>query len=275
MFFPLIGLEVGFVLSFLEATFLPLHLDGTLPIPLHFYAFNVLFAHATYGFDRLEDVRNGQASSEELVSYVSAHEQQIEVTTGLSMLAMSCYLGIREDTIVYIPILYLLITQYRAFKQRLPVLKPFLIAAAITTAAVVLPSVLLEHNYSVLRDANCVLPPFLNLVGTSTSLDIVDLESDRDNGLYTLPVYLGRDLAAGFSKTLVGLSSISQALHPHAASHLLRTCLFQGSNLLSLRPKSDGDMPDFRDRGPKMNYARCSALSMMCRPKLRMHHNTF
>ena len=88
---------------------------------------------------------------------------------------------------------------YKNFKTNYGQFKALYIGFFWTIGTVVLPSVLLSHNYDILKEPTIILPSILNLFASSNLLDIKDLKEDKAEKIYTLPVIYGSNFAISVS----------------------------------------------------------------------------
>lgn len=95
---------------------------------------------------------------------------------------------------------------YKPFKKQYPLFKPFYIGSMWTLACMVLPSVLYENNYSILQSYWSIFSPLFLMTGSSTLLDIKDIQEDKDNHIQTIPVVFGKNNARIFSVVCLLLS---------------------------------------------------------------------
>ena len=80
---------------------------------------------------------------------------------------------------------------YRSFKENFGQLKAIYIGLFWTIGCVILPCVLHDHNYEILNHPYNYIPCFLTMFGASNLLDIKDIEEDKTENIYTLPVIFG------------------------------------------------------------------------------------
>ena len=99
------------------------------------------------------------------------------------------------------PILFLLTSTlgYKNFKTNYGQFKALYIGIFWTIGTVVLPSVLLSHNYDILKEPTIILPSIFNLFASSNLLDIKDVKEDKAEKIYTLPVIYGSNFAIAIS----------------------------------------------------------------------------
>ena len=86
--------------------------------------------------------------------------------------------------------------QYIEIKKKNELVKPFFVSFMWVAASLILPSVIHDHDYSILRSPESYLPPFLTIFAFSNLADIADKEEDRSNDVVTFPVKYGNAAAA-------------------------------------------------------------------------------
>ena len=119
-------------------------------------------------------------------------------------------LYICHDNIYSYPFISLLLNtlDYRNFKKQYGYLKPFYIGIFWTFGSVFLPIILQENNYNIINEPTIYLPCFLSMFASSNLLDIKDLEEDKSEKIYTLPVLFGENLSICISHISLILSMI-------------------------------------------------------------------
>lgn len=114
-----------------------------------------------------------------------------------------------DHEFMYLPMLAALDTAryYPVLKKRWGWLKAPYVGAMWTGAIAVMPSLLWDHSYDVLRNS-AVLVPFLGMTALSNLADIKDIEEDKANSIQTIPVLLG-----GPAATLVSMKWLVVAFY--------------------------------------------------------------
>jgi hypothetical protein len=99
-----------------------------------------------------------------------------------------------DHEFLYLPILMAIDStkQYIIIKKMIGPLKPVYVAAMWTGAIMVLPGLIHEQNYHILKDS---WAPFWIMAGFSNLADIKDTEEDRMNKINTIPVLFGEEMA--------------------------------------------------------------------------------
>ena len=84
-----------------------------------------------------------------------------------------------------------------------------------TTAAIILPCVMYEHNYNILYSPADYLPCTLTLFAASNIVDNKDIVEDRENGIQTIPVVVGEETSNMISMVALIYSSLLLGINPH------------------------------------------------------------
>lgn len=96
---------------------------------------------------------------------------------------------------------------YIRFKKRYGFLKPFYVAFMWVGAFLLMPIVVREQGWDGV-DFSEIWSPFFMMAGLSNLLDIRDIESDRGQGIKTLPVLVGETVGIAISVGLLILAKI-------------------------------------------------------------------
>ena len=80
---------------------------------------------------------------------------------------------------------------YKDFKVNYGLLKPIYIGILWTISPIIIPCILYENNYNIFSHPEIYLPCFLTLFASSNLIDIKDIEEDKNNFIYTIPVKFG------------------------------------------------------------------------------------
>jgi hypothetical protein len=254
MFLPLIGLEVGLVMMVYEALFVHLH-TAEQSIPFILYLVQIVFAHSAYGYDRLRDVEEGESDNQKLIDYINNNKKYVETTVASAIIACVSLMTFEQNLWPFIPIYMAGIFKYKELKRAFPVLKPAIVSTLLIASAVVVPTIVLQNDYSILSDWNTLAPPILNLFGTSNMMDVVDTEQDAHNGINTLPVVMGKDMATDISKGATMLGAVGHFLHPNFLAQaplvVAMAALFQSSSLATIFTPDMESIETRKDFTPK------------------------
>jgi hypothetical protein len=228
---PLPGSEIGIPLFFLEKTFTNLHYGIDINTQ-NLFIFQTLLGFFTYGTDRLLDSLNS-SDNKELNIYLRENKKILTILLILSYVKINIeLLSVDETKILTIPLASTLF--YKQLKENFGELKAIYIASFWTLAAIIIPCIWYDHNYSILMDPINYIPCFLSILGTSNLADIKDIEEDRENGINTWPVILGKEKSAKISGFLIFLSTIIVLINKNIDKFPIETTLFELQNIGSL-----------------------------------------
>ena len=228
---PLPGTEIGIPLFFLEKTFTNLHYGIDINT-INLFLFQTLLGFFTYGTDRLLDSFNKE-SKKELDIYFQNNKESLSLLLFLSFIEIVIRLySVDETKILILPLTTTLF--YKQFKESYGELKAIYIASFWTLAAVIIPCVWYDHNYNILMDPINYMPCFLSIFGTSNLADIKDLEQDKNNGINTWPVVLGKEKSAQLSIGSILISTILVLINKNIYNFPIESALFELQNIGSL-----------------------------------------
>ena len=97
---------------------------------------------------------------------------------------------------------------YREFKKNFGQFKAIYIGIFWTIGCIITPCVLHDHSYEILNHPLNYIPCFLTMFGSSNLLDIKDINEDKNDQIYTLPVLYGENNAIMISNFAVLMSII-------------------------------------------------------------------
>ncbi len=80
---------------------------------------------------------------------------------------------------------------YSKIKENFGFLKSTYVASMWTMSSIILPAVIHDHDFSIFNYPLDYLPIFALIFSSSNLLDIKDIDEDKQNGIYTLPVLFG------------------------------------------------------------------------------------
>lgn len=228
---PLPGTEIGIPLFFLEKTFTNLHYGIDINT-INLFLFQTLLGFFTYGTDRLLDSLNSN-DNKELNIYFRENKEILGILLFLSYIKINQdLLSIEETELLTIPLASTFF--YRQFKEKFGEFKALYIASFWTLAAVIIPCVWYDHNYNILMDPINYVPCFLSIFGTSNLADIKDLEEDKNNGINTWPVVLGKEKSAQLSIASILISTILVLINKNINNFPIESALFELQNIGSL-----------------------------------------
>ena len=216
---PLNGLDIGIPLNIFSNIYTNLHygydITTTNSILIQF-----LLGYYTYGKDRYSDAIEYyenpykiQEKKEELYNFLYENKNFYDLTLNLSFIWIG-YLFFNQQTrseiiynIPFIPILYIN-GYYKYFKQNLDIFKPLYISIMWTISTIIIPCVLYEHTYEILKYPVDYLPCLLTLFATSNFADSKDIFEDKINKINTIPVKYGLKTSNIISFAAIVISSI-------------------------------------------------------------------
>ena len=211
------GVAIGIPLVQLAALFTSLHYDENI-IGLKDVYLQFCVGYLTYGFDRLrdaldaEDIESLAPEKQALYRSILDHQTSIIATLSASAALVFRELANQPETLPFIPLLFSTFA-YKEIKTEFGAAKPFYIATLWTLATVVLPSVMHDHDYSILADPQAYLPMALLMFGATTLADVKDFKEDEQNQVQTLARQLGYHQSIGLSTASILLSALMLYKH--------------------------------------------------------------
>lgn len=200
---PIIGSNLGIPLNLLQYIYINTYYQENL-ITFELVALQFAIGIFTYGSDRLidalqySDTSNYSIDKIDYYNYLKKNKNLNIFVISLSYIYITSLLINNPETY---PILFLLTSTlgYKNFKTNYGQFKALYIGIFWTIGTVVLPSVLLSHNYDILKEPTIILPSIFNLFASSNLLDIKDVKEDKAEKIYTLPVIYGSNFAIAIS----------------------------------------------------------------------------
>ncbi len=232
------GLDLGIPLNLLSTLFTDLHY-GENRINLTLFLLQCCIGYYAYGKDRYKDALEYEESQavissekESLYRSLLYYRYVYRFTYCVSFYIIAAILYHEHDLVHTLPILALLYSTeyYKELKEYNATLKPFYVAFMWTFATVIMPCVLLDHNYDILYDVQSYIPCFLLLFASTNLADIKDKDEDEENGILTLPVQLGEVNTLKLVFASLATSSAMFGLHPHYLDRPLIHSLFELQN---------------------------------------------
>lgn len=249
--FPLVGLDLGYPLNLITNLFTTLHYDYDITTS-KIIILQFLIGYYSYGKDRYKDALEYRDSLEN-----SSFHQNTSTTLLISPEKETLYKSLLKYSSIYrfsycvcfyaiafllcydniqqgLPILALLYSTeyYKALKTYTSFLKPFYVSFMWTFATIIMPCVLYEHNYDILKDVYDYVPCFLLLFASTNIADVKDMEEDALNGVQTLPLILGEQTTNQIVFGSLALSSLLFGLHPHYMNRPIINSLFELQNAI-------------------------------------------
>ena len=181
-----------------------------------------LFGYYAYGKDRYRDALDYydnpyETSKKELYENFIKYKNIYSVSFELTIYLINILLLTDKHFEYNIPFIFLIYSTgiYKEIKQTIGVLKPAYIAIMWTLAAVILPCVLHDDNYSIFYYPIDYIPPALILFASRNIADAKDVEEDKINKIDTIPVKIGRDRSNMISLFALSIASLMIGLNPH------------------------------------------------------------
>ena len=213
---PIIGSNLGIPLNILQYIFTTTYYhDNILNNELILLQFAIgIF---TYGSDRLLDASCYLKKNEDFKIYfdekMDYYDFLIRRMNYNIFIIIASYIYIfdllKENEETY-PLLFALTSTlfYRDFKKNFGELKAIYIGIFWTLGSVILPCVLHDNNYEILNHPSIYIPSSLLMFGSSNMLDIKDIDEDREEGINTLAVKLGKDKSELLSNSCTAIAVI-------------------------------------------------------------------
>lgn len=240
---PINGADLGVPLNVIQNIFTNLHYGMDITV-FKSVLLQFLIGYYTYGKDRFKDAlefneKPFQTKKEELYNHLIKNQELYNFSYNLVFLIISFILVNDEKNIYNLPFIIVLYSTeyYKDLKLNFPILKPFYVSILWTLSSVILPSVLYEHNYSILKYPLDYLPSTLTLFATSNILDLKDIEEDKVNGVNTFPIKFGYNFTYNVILISLLLSSVIFGLNQHYLDRPIVNSLFEIQNsILSVIP---------------------------------------
>ena len=232
---PVIGLDVGIPLNILQNVFTSLHYGFDITT-FKIVLLQFMIGYYTYGYDRFLDSNSNESLNDkkkESYKYLIKYSEIYKITYPLTFILISTILLLDENSYINLPFVFLILTSnyYKDFKTQFPLLKPFYISTMWTLSAVILPCVLYDNDFSILKYPLDYLPCFLNILASSNLADVKDIDEDKKNGINTIPITYGKDFTIYFSLICLFLSSLIFGLNHNFLLRPIFNSLFEIQNV--------------------------------------------
>lgn len=206
---PIIGSNLGIPLNLLQFIYTNTYFNENLITP-QLIGLQFAIGIFTYGSDRLIDA----LEYNNIYSKTNTSNYSIDKINYYNYLLKTKNFNIFVITLSYLyifsllinnpetyPILFLLTStlDYKNFKKNYGQFKALYIGIFWTIGTVILPSVLINHNYDIIKEPTIIIPSILNLFASSNLLDIKDTDEDKQEEIYTIPVIYGTNFAISIS----------------------------------------------------------------------------
>jgi hypothetical protein len=234
---PLVGVDMGIPLNIIQNVFTNLHYGYDITtfkaILLQF-----LIGYYTYGKDRYRDAlvyekNRYDTPKKELFEYLIKYKDFYKLSYDASFIFIVFILLMDQDIINNLLFIVLLYSTdyYNEIKKIGPIVKPTYIALMWTFSAAILPAIMHDHDYSILKYPMDYLPCAMTMFSSSTILDIKDIEEDKINGVRTIPSVYGLEKSQMLTIFLLGLSSLLVGLNPNYLENPLPNSVYEFINL--------------------------------------------
>ena len=207
---PIIGSSLGIPLNLLQYIYTTTYYqDNIINLQLILFQFSV--AIFTYGTDRFFDaldykkenntITNNTYISNEKINYYNYLNENlyfnILVIFGSYLFIFNSLLE-NDNTYLFIPLITSTLF-YKNFKKKYGYLKSSYIALFWTIGTIIVPCIIHDNNYEILNHPTIYLPNILTMFASSNLIDIKDIEQDKAEQIYTLPVVYGSNFAIAIS----------------------------------------------------------------------------
>lgn len=230
---PIIGSNLGIPLNILQFIFTTEYFNQNV-INFELIALQFAIGIFTYGSDRFYDALDYKNNTniillDEKRDYYNFLLEKYNFNLFIILSSFIYILYISYDNIYSYPFIVLLLNtlDYRNFKKQYGYLKPFYIGLFWTFGCVFFPIILQENNYNIIYEPTIYLPCFLSMLASSNLLDIKDLEEDKSENIYTLPVLFGENNAICISHISLLLAMLIFLNNPNFYDNLWISSLFQ------------------------------------------------
>ena len=231
---PIIGSNLGIPLNLLQYIYINTYYQENLITP-KLVALQFAIGIFTYGSDRLidalqySDTSNYSIDKIDYYNYLKKNKNLNIFVISLSYIYITSLLINNQETY---PILFLLTSTlgYKNFKTNYGQFKAIYIGIFWTIGTVVLPSVLLSHNYDIIKEPTIILPSIFNLFASSNLLDIKDVKEDKAEKIYTLPVIYGSNFAIAISHISIILAILLFYNNENFDNNIYLSLLYEGQS---------------------------------------------
>ena len=230
---PIIGSNLGIPLNILQLIFTTEYFNKNI-INIELIGLQFAIGIFTYGTDRLKDALDYKNNSniilsQEKIDYYEFLLKNYNLNLFIILSSFIYILTLSYDNIYNYPFVFLLLStlDYRNFKKKYGYLKSFYIGLFWTFGSVIFPIVIQEHNYNIIYEPTIYLPSFLSMIASSNLLDIKDLEEDKSENIYTLPVLFGENNAICISHISLALAMLIFLNNPNYYDNIWISSLFQ------------------------------------------------
>lgn len=232
------GFDMGIPLNIIQSTFTTLHYGDNI-ITSKLFALQFLIGFYTYSQDRYRDAiewdRNKfDTNKKDLFEHLLKFKIEYRAAYDISLLIIIALISSETTdlTVTISSTMLLLLTQFYSDIKRInPFVKPSFIAIMWTLCCSILPSVLHDHNYSILQFPMDYLPILFTMFACSNNLDIRDIDEDQLTGVKTIPVEYGKFNSQQLSLIMLIASSLILGLNDHYLDSPILNSLWELQNV--------------------------------------------
>ena len=236
-FNPLVGIDMGIPLNIIQNVFTNLHYGYDIT-KIQSIILQFLIGYYTYGKDRYRDAlvyekNKYDTPKKELFEYLLKHKELYKLSYDVTFVIIMFILLFDQNIInnIFFVILLYSTDYYNEIKKLGPIVKPSYIAVMWTFSAAILPAIMHDQNYSILKHPMDYLPCAMTMFSSSTILDIKDIEEDKINGVKTIPSVYGLEKSQILTIFLLGLSSLLVGLNPNYLENPIPNSIYEFINL--------------------------------------------
>ena len=213
---PIIGSNLGVPLNILQLVFTTTYYHENI-ITNELILLQFAIGIFTYGTDRLFDASNYlkknidlKKYSDEKIYYYDFLIRRMNYNIFIIILSYIYIFDLLKENKETYPLLFILTSTlfYRDFKKKFGELKALYISILWTLGCVILPCVIHDNNYEILNHPSIYMPSSLLMFGSSNMLDIKDIDEDREEGINTLAIKLGKDKSELLTTASITLAAI-------------------------------------------------------------------
>jgi len=235
---PLPGSNLGIPLNIMQYIFTTAHYGENI-VDQELIILQFCLGFFTYGLDRLFDAYEyyNQGEREKindqkkaLYNYLVNYDKYFISCIFVSYLYIYFTLSKYEDGFLFL-LLLMSTLFYKKLKIEFGQIKALYIGLFWSISCIIMPCTLHDHNFNILYDFSSYAPCFFTLFASSNLLDIKDIEEDRYNKIFTLPVIFGEKNSIFISYIATFLSITIFLYNPHFKDNILPNLLFEFQNI--------------------------------------------
>ena len=182
------GFSLGVPLNIITNLFTQLHYGHDITT-IKLFCLQFLIGYYTYGKDRYKDALEYETHNatiikqekKDLYESILKYRSIYRLSYCISFYMIGLLLYSEHDWTHTLPIMGLLYTTeyYTILKENASFLKPFYVSFMWTFSTTIMPCVLHDHNYDILKDVGSYIPCMLLLFSATNIADIQDIEEDK------------------------------------------------------------------------------------------------